>query len=309
MAQSNTTCAVTGASGFVGRNLLQHLRSRGIAAVALDRTNTPDFSDREILKKRFSGCRTVVHLLGRAHILRPGNDAAGDLAAFRRVNVDLALTAAQAAADAGVEQFVYISSVSVFGALSASHPINDASPISPVTPYGVSKAEAEDALEAFADRSGLSVLSLRPPLVYGPGAPGNFARLVSAIRRGWPLPFGSTTDNRRTFIAAENLSEAIGRALARSNPLMGRFIVADNESLSTRDTMEAIAKGIGRPARLLPLPSGLTAALLSTAGKGAMAQQLFGSLEFDGAALFRALDWRPSVSPREGLAAMGRAAA
>lgn len=303
------TCAVTGASGFVGRNLLRHLQSSGITTVALDRTNTPDFSDRQNLKRQFSGCRTVIHLLGRAHILHPGSDPKAELAAFRKVNVDLAVTTAQSAADAGVMQFIYISSVSVFGALSSSHPLDDVSPASPITPYGISKLEAEDTLEAFGRQSGLSVLSLRPPLIYGPGAPGNFARLVSAIRRGWPLPFGSVTDNRRTFVAAENLSEAIGAALVRSNPPAGRFIVADDESLSTRDAVEAIAKGMGRPARLLPAPTGLAAAFLSVAGKGTMAQQLFGSLEFDSSGLFRALDWKPSVSPREGLASMGRAAA
>lgn len=299
--------AITGASGFVGRQLVQHLQSRGLSTISLDRRNTPDFSDQAVLQTHFAGCRAVIHLLGRAHILNVKNDPTEELAAFRRVNRDMALASARAAADAGVPLFIHVSSVAVLGAKATAYPLCDTSPTSPSTPYGISKLEAEDALEEFGNHSGLRVLSLRPPLIYGPGAPGNFARLVSAIRRGWPLPFGLVTENRRTFVSVENLSEAIETALARPKQTSGRFIVADSESLSTRATIEAIAAGMGKRARLLPVPPGLIGGLLSTARRTAMAQQLIGSLEFDGSRLYDALDWRPRISPRDGLGRMGKA--
>jgi nucleoside-diphosphate-sugar epimerase len=303
----NVHCAVTGASGFVGRGLIEHLRSRGIPTRALDRTNIPDFLDRSRLQEAFAGFNCVVHLLGRAHI-RTGANIAAELSEFRGVNVDMALAAARAAASVGVTRFIYVSSVSVFGAQSSVEPISDVTPPSPATAYGISKLEAEDALEEFDRSNDLSIITLRPPLIYGPHAPGNFARLVSAVRAGWPLPFGLATENRRTFLSLDNLCQAIERMATGPGPTTGRFIVADDQSISTRATIEAIAEGMDWQARLLPIPPGLMSGLLSVAGMGGVAHQLFGSLEFDASALFQELDWKPSVSPREGLRQMGRAA-
>lgn len=287
--------------------MTEYLISRGVSVAPLDRTTIPDFTDIASLKRAFLGCDCVVHALGRAHIFKRGEPAI-DLSEFRRINVDMALTAARATADAGVPQFLFISSVAVFGMQSSHMPVSDPAAVRPTTPYGISKAEAEDALEDFGSRNGLAVLTLRPPIIYGPGAPGNFGSLVSAIRKGIPLPFSRVTGNRRTFLARDNLSDAVLRAVQKRRFITGRFIVSDSESVSTRATIEAIAKGLRRPARLLPFSPKVLSAILSGVGARTVAAQLIESLEFDAGGLRQALDWQPAISPHEGLRRMGAAA-
>src|ERR1700679_217303 len=188
MTSQTPRCAITGATGFVGRGLVPYLSAKGLEVRTIARQPDADTLDIDKLARAFEGCDSIVHLLGRAHIL--GQDGPDALVQFRHVNVEMARAAADAGVKAGARKFVFISSVAVFGRNSAADTLDDNTPTDPKTPYGASKLEAENTLREIAARHALSLAILRPPIVYGPGAPGNFARLTGAIRRGLPLPFG-----------------------------------------------------------------------------------------------------------------------
>ena len=306
MTSQTPRCAITGATGFVGRGLVPYLSAKGLEVRTIARQPDADTLDIDKLARAFEGCDSIVHLLGRAHIL--GQDGPDALVQFRHVNVEMARAAADAGVKAGARKFVFISSVAVFGRNSAADTLDDNTPTDPKTPYGASKLEAENTLREIAARHALSLAILRPPIVYGPGAPGNFARLTGAIRRGLPLPFGRVTQNRRTYLARENLCSAIEAAIRFTGQMSKAHVIADSASLSTRATIQAIAAGTGRAARLIPVPPSLLHAGLRALGRGAMADQLVGSLQFDSRGFSALTGWTPTLSPQQGLAEMGGAA-
>ena len=256
---------VTGASGFIGRSLCPALSAAGHELV------------RDVER-----AEAVVHLAGIAH--RRGVGAA-ELA---RVNVDLAVQVARAAAGVGAH-FVFMSSVKVHGEESAV-PLTEGAPIAPGDAYAESKAKAEDALRGIA---GLRLAVLRPPLVYGPAVKANFLALMRAVARGMPLPLAGIR-NRRSLLYAGNLADAIERCVERGGT--GTWLIADGPPLSTPELCRRLAAALGRPSRLFPFP---VAALELLPGM----KRLTRSLEVDDAALRRALDWRAPFSFDEGLRA------
>jgi nucleoside-diphosphate-sugar epimerase len=237
-------------------------------------------------------------------------DTAGDcLAEFRRVNTEGTLNLARQAAAAGVKRFVFLSSVKVNGEITRRGCLFRADDVSaPEDAYGLSKLEAEQGLIALASETGMGVVIIRPPLVYGPGVKGNFASMVRWLRKGIPLPFG-TVHNQRSLVALENLVDFIALcAQPERSPCAANevFLISDGEDISTSELMRKAARAYGLEARLLPVPAPWIYAAATIFGKGAVAQRLLGSLAVDNSKARELLGWTPVISMDEQLQKMAR---
>jgi nucleoside-diphosphate-sugar epimerase len=288
---SSPATLVTGATGFVGRRLVQQL---GPTAQTLSTRTSPDTWP-TILK----GKLCVVHLAARVHVMEDG--AADPLSEYRKVNVDSTLELARQAVVAGVKRFVFVSSVKVNGEQTqAGKPFRADDIPAPQDPYGVSKMEAELGLRALAKETGLEVVIIRPPLVYGPGVKANFASMVKWLQRGVPLPLGAI-HNRRSLVGLDNLVDLIITCSQHPAAANQTFMVSDGQDMSTTELLRSVAAALGKPARLLPVPQALLEWAASLLGKRAVAQRLFSSLQVDMAATRQLLDWTPPVSLEQGL--------
>lgn len=305
---------VTGANGFVGSGVVPLLLARGHAVRAAVRSAgvalpagveavaVGDIGPATDWTAALAGAEVVVHLAARVHVMR--DRAADPLDAFRRVNTEGTRALAAQAATAGARRLVYLSSIKAVCDDSRDGPVDGATASEPRSPYGVSKREAERAVAAVAARTGLEVVVLRPPLVYGPGVGGNLRALMRLVARGVPLPLGAVA-NRRSLIARGNLADAVALCLTHPAAAGGTFLVSDGAPLSTPELVRALACGLGVPARLPALPPeplGLAARLL---GRGGAWDRLAGSLEVDDGAIRRALGWVPPEDAAAALAATG----
>jgi nucleoside-diphosphate-sugar epimerase len=296
---------VTGATGFVGRALVARLLAerRAVRAAVRRPAGLPDEALIDHIgpdtdwRAAFDGIDAVVHLAGRAHVLRKEPDA---LAAFRRVNAaGTARLGAQAQA-AGVRRFVLVSSVKAACESSGDRLLVESDPPHPTTPYGISKLEGERALLAAA--GGMETVTLRPPLVYGPGVRANFLALLKLIDRGVPLPLASVR-NRRSLIALDNLADAILTAVAAPEAAGGTFYVTDGPPISTPDLIRALAIALGKDAVLLPCPPALLRLAARLVGRREAADSLLGSLAADDSAFRGATGWQPPITVEEALRA------
>jgi nucleoside-diphosphate-sugar epimerase len=269
---------LTGATGFVGRSVLAALLEAGHDVRVAGRRRPaacetfypvgdigPDTDWREAL----DGIDTVVHLAGHAHDADPDAHHGVNYLGTRRL--------AEAAAGQ-CRRFVFISSLAVHGLVASNEPVSHQTPVNPDTPYGTAKANAEEAVDTMAAKQGMEALILRPAVIYGPHAPGNIGRLMSAVQRGLPLPLAGI-DNRRSLLGRDHLARAI--ALAAGQDGTGIYPLADDHPVSTPALLRALADGAGRPARLLPCPVSLLRMGAVMLGRGRMADQLAGSLEVD----------------------------
>ena len=300
--------AVTGASGFIGHHVVSAFHSAGLRVRAVVR-HAPD-SGRfppEVERAPVSridgstdwsavldGVDTVVHLAGVAHRIGVAERAAHE--EYMAVNVAGTSRLAEAVAKAGTRRLVFVSSIAVFGSF-ADRPVSEATPVAPDSAYGRSKLEAERALQrALAGGPGDWVI-VRPPLVYGPGNPGNMARLLRLIRSGLPLPLGAVR-NRRSFLYVENLADLL-RTVIRA-PAASRlcFVVADREVVSTTELLQLIGQVVGKPVRLFSLPMPLLRALAAVSYS---VDRLTGSFVVDGSLAEETLGWVPTFSLAEGL--------
>jgi len=227
-------------------------------------------------------------------------DASAPLAEFRRAHVAGAERLARAAAAAGVRRFVLTSSIAVNGHDAGPAPFDEQRPPRPHSPYATSKWEAEQALLRIGEETGLEVVVLRPPLVYGPDVPGNFRRLLRRVDRGIPLPFGSVR-NRRSMLYLGNLTDAIGVTLSHDRAAGETFVVADAEALSTVDILTRLGDLIGRPARLIPVPLPVLRSAVALVGRTKELDQLAGSLTVSPEKLRTRLGWSPPYTVDEGL--------
>lgn len=291
---------VTGASGFVGSRLLESLREAGHEAIGSVRREFSGFDpeihrlapDESSLEALLADREALVHAAGVAH--RRGSDAAACFSGNRDLTTRLALGAKRA----GIRVMVHLSSIA---AREAERGLTLRAPV-----YGRSKLEAEPSVERLG-RLGKLGVNLRPPLIYGPGAPGNWERLVRLARSPLPLPFAGVR-NRRSYLYIGHLAEAVRRILEHADDpeLSGTYEIGEAETPSLADVVAAIRRGWGREPGLFPFPAACLAGALRVLGKGAMAEGLFGDLFVDAARFSEAFAWRPG-SPT--LAAMERSVA
>jgi nucleoside-diphosphate-sugar epimerase len=302
---------VTGGQGFVGKALAFDASSKGFnvrvstrQAVNISHTNFALFQVADLgpttdWSVALQDVDALVHCAGRAHVLK---DAVADpLAAFRIVNFDGALNLAQQAVKAGVKRFVFISSIGVNGSqTSVGKPFSESDKPEPHNAYALSKLEAEQGLMQIAAETGLEVVIIRPPLVYGPNAPGNFGSLMRAVQRGWPLPLGAV-HNQRSLVALDNLVDFIVTCITHPQAANQTFLVSDGQDLSTTELVRGMAQAAGVPARLLPVPVWALQAGATLLGKGDAVQRLCGNLQVDISKARSLLGWIPPVTVEDGL--------
>ncbi len=294
------TLVVTGASGFIGGHLCAWASQRGVHVVRVGRRPEPnidvvrDVAVTSDWSDVVAGAEWVVHLAATVHVQGdiPMND-------YRRTNVEGTVRLAEAAAGAGVKRFVFVSTAGIAGT-SRSGVITEDSPVRPATPYAVSKLETEQRLLEIAASVSMDIVIVRVPLVYGPGAPGNPARLRRYIDARVPLPIGRA-DNRRSSIAVTNLVDALGAALTSPWDIVKALYVEDGTVWSSRDMAIAIGRTIGRRPILVPVPPRIASAALERLGKPRLSEQLFGSLVVDGSVFRAHTGWEPPLSPEEAI--------
>jgi UDP-glucose 4-epimerase len=306
MSERKPVVLVTGASGFVGRHVAPTLAREGWSVRRAVRS--PDGMDDEVVIESIGpetdwtaaleGVDAVVHLAARVH--HKHEEHAVQL--YRNVNIAGTLHLARCAATAGVRQFIFVSTVLVHGRSNEGRaPFSEDDILTPRGLYGMSKAAAEAGLRTLARDSDMKISVIRPPLVYGAGAKGNFALLTRAVNLGMPLPFGAI-HNHRAFLAVQNLSSFIQRRLAHPDPASNFeiFLVADKEQVSTPEFIDRLAKAAGKSSRLFGMPPDLLGTLLSLMGRQDTHDSLIGSLELN---LSKAIatGWQPQVSLDEGL--------
>ena len=295
---------VTGANGFIGSKLcwdllaaghrvrgsVRRLPARiGVDCQVMESGNIDGTTD---WQRALTGIDSVVHCAARVHLGKSASPE--ELEKCRRVNAEGTLALAQQAAAAGAKRFIFLSTLGVPSTLDAGEGEG-------ATPYQISKGEAEAALqELAADYPSLSMVILRPPLVYGPGAPGNFAKLCEVIDRGWPLPCASI-QNRRSFLYLDNLTDLVVSCLTHEGAGGGTFEPSDGAALTTPAFIRELSEAKETPVRLFPCPPPILAVLLRLAGRERMAESLLGSRECDSSLLKERLGWSPKFSTRAGL--------
>ena len=301
---------LTGATGFLGSRLAKALQSHpvlNLTAAARRRVEIPGARIVEVQvlvadtnwSTALADQQVIIHAAARAHIMK--DEVADPLAEYRRVNVDGTLNLARQAAAAGVKRFIFISSIKVNGEqTSLGQPFNADSKPAPEDAYGTSKWEAEQGLQQLAFATGMEVVIIRPPLVYGPGVKGNFASMTKLVAKVLPLPLGAI-HNQRSLVAVDNLVDLIITCIDHPAAANQVFLAGDGQDLSTTELLRGVARAMGKPSRLIPVPSSLLMLVATLLGKKATAQRLLGSLQVDISKTRDLLGWAPPITAEEGL--------
>lgn len=297
------TVFVTGASGFVGAALIEHLVSTGsyqvLALVRRDGVALPsaaipvrvseDYLAGEALP--FAGVDALIHCGARVHVM---SDTTSDpLAEYRKVNVQGTLRLAAQAAQAGVKRFIFISSIKVNGeGTRLGQPYTADDLPAPCDPYGISKMEAEQQLRLLSQETGMEVVIIRPVLVYGPGVKANFRKMMEWLNKGVALPLGAI-HNRRSLVALDNLVDLIVTCLHHPAAANQTFLVSDDDDMSTSELLTRIGKALAKPARLIPVPATLLQWCMILIGRRGVGQRVCGSLQVDIKKTRDLLGWTP----------------
>ena len=303
---------VTGATGFVGGRVIEllnlnskftpvaairgrHLKtSNNIQCVTID-----DIGPDNSWRKALNNIDVVIHTAARVHIMN--DDAKDPLLEFRKVNVDGTLNLARQAADAKVKRFIFISSIKVNGEVTeVNQPFTETDDRVPVDPYGITKYETETALLKLAEETGMEIVIIRPPLVYGAGVKANFLNMMKWLYKGIPLPFGAI-HNKRSLVGLDNLVDLILTCIDHPAAANQVFLVSDGEDLSTTELLSRVSGVLGKKSRLLPVNQQLLEFCLKLLGKKDLAQRLCGSLQVDISKAKKLLNWTPPVKVDEGL--------
>ncbi len=304
---------VTGADGFIGQHVCTRLERAGFTVTrAVRRADRPlrdarhvvtgDLAEGKDLSPLLAGHEVILHLAGRAHILRESEPDPG--AAYSRANVQATMKVARAALDGGVRRFVFMSTVGVLGDRSA-RPLTEDDPPSPVEPYARSKLQAERVLEEMVRGTRTELVILRPTLVYGPGCPGNMARLVRLVARGLPLPLEGIR-SVRSLMGVDNLCALIERVMTHPAAAGNTFLAADGQDVSLPELIRYLAEGLDAPARLFRFPFGAISLAARIAGQAKALDKLTACLRVDVTKARRLLGWSPEVTVADGLRATGR---
>lgn len=296
---------VTGASGFVGRALCRHLASLGHSVVPVVRQPRglpgeqviSDMDEPTAWSELLRDCEGVVHLAARVHQMQ--DSAADTWRLYRATNMSATIALARAAASAGIKRLVFISTIKVNGEGGDRAYRADDIP-TPEDPYAMSKWEAEQGLHEIARETGLEVVILRPPLIYGAGVRANFLKLMAAVDRGWPLPLGAV-HNRRGMVYLGNLCDAIAVSLTHTAAAGKTFLPCDAEEVSTPELITRLAQSMGRKPRLIPVPLSLLRFAGWLFGKSRQVDRVLGSLVLDSSTMRETLGWTPPYSMEQGL--------
>ena len=301
---------ITGATGFIGAQLSETLANSGHDVCDTARSLAPsgpttrelitcDLESVENLDHLTTSCDVIVHLAGRAHVM--SDDPATSESLYLSANVDVTRKLALSAARTGVKRMILMSSVKVNGeSTSIEAPFTSQDTPNPQDPYGRSKTQAEQALWEVTAMSGLEGVVIRPPLVYGPGVRANFASLIGIVGRGLPLPLGSI-QNKRSFVAIDNLIDCIAAVLQSSNAVGQTFLVSDGHDLSTPELIRSIASALHKSPMLIPFPPALLKLAATSAGKRSAYDRLCGSLTVDIALTKQKLSWTPPFTVQDSM--------
>lgn len=302
---------VTGANGFVGSALCAELLRRQYSVSGAIRgdaghdsystVHIADIGPDTDWTAALQGIGIVIHLAARVHVM---HDAATDpLAAFRRTNTAGTEHLARCAAAAGVKRLVYLSSIKVNGEETVgSHRYSEQDIPQPQDPYGISKWEAEQALHRVAKDTGLEVVIVRPPLIYGSEVKGNFIQMMRVVARGVPLPF-SSLKNTRDLLYVGNLTDALIACATHPAAAGQTYLLCDGEPVSTTQLLRTLAHALAVPSRLFPFPSGVLKLTGRLSGRAAQLDRLLGSLQVDNGKIRRELNWTPPFTLQQGLQA------
>jgi UDP-glucose 4-epimerase len=302
---------LTGATGFVGNALLNELvmRDQRVRVATrykmdklppgVDQCLVEDLSVNTDWSASLVGIDSIVHMAARVHQME--ENPQDSLHKYRQTNVEGSLTLARQAAASGVRRFIFMSSIKVNGESTLpGKPFLVEDPPRPVDPYGVTKLEAEQGLAAISSETGMEVVVIRPPLVYGRGAKGNFQTLGNWVKRGIPLPLGFI-NNKRSFVAIDNLVDFIITCIHHPKAGNETFLVGDGKDISTTELLRKMKQATHKSTCLVPVPSGLIVLLATLLGKRAVAQRLCGFLQVDISKARALLGWSPPVSIEQGL--------
>lgn len=301
---------VTGANGSIGRALCERMLGENFRVHGAVRPGKASLLPEGVevahidsvdgdtdWKNTLEGVNTVVHLAARVHVMK--DSSSNPFAEYRKVNVNGTERLAREAAFANVKRFIYMSSVKVHGE-GRSTPYNEEDIQKPQDAYSVSKWEAEKVLNEISDETGMELVILRSPLVYGPRVKANFRSLMKWVHRGVPLPLGAVY-NKRSFVALDNLVSFIIHCIDHPKAANEVFLISDGEDVSTTELLQKMARAFGKRSFLLPVPVGLMTFVAGLLGKRNVADRLFGSLQVDSSKARDLLRWEPVVSMDEGL--------
>lgn len=301
---------ITGATGFVGQSLVQKV-NKSYDVIALVRAQSsllPSTVQQLVANNIFkaelpSDIDVIIHLAGRAHIL---NEPTSDpLTEFRKVNVEGTLKLARQALDKKVKRFIFMSSIGVNGSVTPQQPFTEDTSPQPHADYAVSKLEAEQTLKKLFAGSDTELVVIRPPLVYAAHAPGNFARLLKLVATNLPLPFAGT-NNKRSFVALENLVDFIQTCIEHPNAVNQTFLVADPSSISTRELVQYLKQGMGKTAYFIYIPQPLMKLGAVCVGKLKLYEQLFESLEVDTTKAQKLMGWTAPFGTQQAMRQAGQ---
>ncbi|WP_435235567.1 UDP-glucose 4-epimerase family protein [Psychromonas sp. PT13] len=297
---------LTGYSGFLGGRLLTTLSTRNVCllgriksfVVPTSKQFVANIDAKENYQSALKCISIVIHCAARVHVMN--DNSANPLEAFREVNTYGTLNLAQQAADAGVKRFIFISSIKVNGEFTEiDAPFRPGGNFIPSDPYGLSKYEAEIGLRKIAEKTGMEVVIIRPPLVYGPGVKANFASMMKWVSKGIPLPLGGIKQNKRSLVSIDNLVDLILTCIEHPNAANQTFLVSDDNDISTTQLLTNMAIALRVRSRLLPIPSSWFTLVAKLTGKPAISQRLCGSLQVDISKTKELLNWQPPYSAAE----------
>ncbi|RUO18670.1 UDP-glucose 4-epimerase family protein [Aliidiomarina haloalkalitolerans] len=298
--------AITGVSGFLGQFLAEKLTSvYSILGVVRKKSNFPYVGceiDESLTLRRcawLEGIDVVIHCAARAHIM---NESSKDpISDYRKVNTAGTLNLAHFAAISGVKRFIYISSIKVHGERNhGRNVIIEEEQLEPVDPYGISKLEAEIGLRKIAADTGMEVVIIRPPLIYGPGVKANFESMMKWLHKGLPIPLG-LVKNKRSLVGIDNLCDFIQLCIEHPEAANEAFLISDQCDVSTSELLQKLKKSLSSKSVIMPVPVPLMNFGAKLIGKGQMAQRLFDDLYVSSEKATRLLGWKPPFSMQEQL--------